>query len=196
MRGGLARSTTPAARRYVANLTSLDAQFKDDLGFVPRQGVDIISAGVIRRLRPQALAPRVREIRPQLSYARYESNGSSPESSGGAETEAIVPAISTEFSDASLLDLTLERDTEVPATAFRPQGIPAGRSIAPGSYHFRAGTLTYTGSNARRLSFTGAWRFGEYYSGTRDGVTAGGRVRDQREARVHGIDDVGHRGLA
>lgn len=34
-----------------------------------------------------------------------------------------------------------------------------------------------TGSNARRLSFTGAWRFGGYYSGTRDGVTAGGRVR-------------------
>ena len=163
--------------QYIASLTSLDAQFKDDLGFVPRQGVDILSASVMRRVRLRALAPRIREIRPQFSYARYEGNASLPGSSGGVESEAIVAALSTEFSDASFLDLTLERDTEVPATPFRPQGIPAGRSIAPGSYHFRAGALTYTGSNSRRLSFTGGWRFGEYYSGTRDGVTAGGRVR-------------------
>ena len=164
--------------QYAASMTSLSPLFKDDLGFVPREGVDIFTASVMRRLRPQVLAPRIREIRPQLSYSRYgRSAADSSARPAGLESDAIIAAVSAEFSDASILDLNIQRDTEVPAIAFRPQGIPSGRSIAPGRYRFGTGTLTYTGSSSRRLSFTGAWRFGEYYNGTRDGVTAGGRVR-------------------
>ena len=165
--------------QYVASFTSLSPHFNDDLGFIPRAGVDVVSASMMRRLRPNALAPGVREIRPQLSYTRH-ARSAADDSSGrphGLESETITPAVTTEFADASTLALTVLQDTEVPTTPFRPQGIPAGRSIAPGSYRFRAVGLTYAGSNARRLSFAGGFRAGEFYDGTRDGVTVGGRVR-------------------
>jgi hypothetical protein len=166
--------------QYVASLTSLSSRFKDDLGFIPREGVNILSGTVMRRLRPEALAPAVRDIRPQLSYSRYGRSRSAASLNGrapGLESETTTASVTSEFADASTIDVNVELNTEVLALAFRPQGIPAGQAIAPGRYEFRAGTLAYTGSNGRRLSFAGVWRFGEYYSGRRDGVTAGGRLR-------------------
>ena len=39
---------------------------KDDLGFIPREGVDILTASVLRRMRPRATSRYVREFRATL----------------------------------------------------------------------------------------------------------------------------------
>jgi hypothetical protein len=68
-------------------------------------------------------------------------------------------------------------DEEALIVPFRPQGIPAGSVIPAARYRFNSGAVSYAGSNSRRVAFNGEYRFGEYYSGTRTGFTAGGRVR-------------------
>ena len=60
---------------------------------------------------------------------------------------------------------------------FRPQGIPAGRSIAAGRYQFWNQVLSYEANNAKRLAPSLSVRNGDYYDGTRRGVTVGGRYR-------------------
>jgi len=165
--------------QYTVNFTSLGNTFRDDLGFIPRQGVDITNATVMRRLRPRALATRIREIRPQLPYARYTRDALNPATGRaiGVETQTLTPTLTFELADASIAEVPLLHDEEVLTAPFRPQGIPAGSSIAPGRYSFNNGSITYNSSNARRLSPEAGYRFGEFYDGNRTGFTAGGRFR-------------------
>jgi hypothetical protein len=165
--------------QYTLQYTSLGDAFRDELGFIPRQGVDILNGDVLRRVRPAALAPTVRELRLDLPYARYTRDAFDATTGGpvGVETETINPNVTVEFADASTLLVGFLTNEEALTAPFRPQGIPAGASIGAGRYHFNNGNVTYAGSNSRRLAFNGEYRFGEYYDGTRTGFTAGGRVR-------------------
>jgi hypothetical protein len=164
---------------YTANMTSLGPAFRDELGFVPRQDVDILNASLMRRLRPAALARHVREIRPQLPFVRYSRGTLDPRTSRpiGVETAIVNPSVTVELSDASTAEYTYTWDEEYLASPFRPQGIPAGKSIAAGRYRFANHAVTFEANNARRLALTGGLRAGAFYDGHRDGVTAGGRLR-------------------
>jgi hypothetical protein len=93
------------------------------------------------------------------------------------ETETVNPGVTVEFSDASTMAFNVLNEEEALTAPFRPQGIPPGSVIPAARYHFNSGAVSYNGSNSRRLAFTGQYRFGEYYNGTRAGFTAGGRVR-------------------
>ena len=153
------------------NYTSLGSLFRDDLGFVPRQGVDILSADYLRRWRPKATYRWIREFRPEVSYNRYTTAGNVVQSA------SLSPSVSAELSDSSDLIVYYTRAEENLTAAFRPQGIPAGRTIPAGRYAFNTGSISYVPSNAHVLAPTADYRFGEYYNGTRRGYTAGARVR-------------------
>ncbi|MGE3189420.1 MAG: DUF5916 domain-containing protein [Vicinamibacterales bacterium] len=168
--------------QYVLNYTSLGDTFRDDLGFVPRQGVDIANGRVMRRVRPRALAPFVREIRPAIDGARYTRDAVNPATARriGVETALVTPGVTVEFSDASTAEYSLTSDEELLSGPFRPQGIPAGKAIPAGRYRFTVHELTYGASNALRVAPSVSVRTGDFYTGSRSGVTAGGRVRVNR----------------
>lgn len=163
----------------VLNMTSLGDTFRDELGFVPRQGVDILSASLMRRIRPRSLRRWVREIRPQLPYQRYDRDTTNPQTGKpiGLETGLLVPGVTVELFDASTIDYTYTIDEELLTAPFRPQGIPSGKSIAPGRYRFQNQALGFDVFASRRFAPNAAVRSGEFYDGTRDGVSVGGRVR-------------------
>lgn len=165
--------------QVTANMTSLGSTFRDELGFVPRQDVDILNLNVMRRLRPRSLARHVREIRPQLPYVLYRRGTIDARTSRpiGVETETITPTLTVELSDASLVEYAYAANEEYLVSAFRPQGIPAGKSIAPGRYTFSTHAVTVDQNNARRIAFLGGVRTGGFFDGDRSGVTAGGRLR-------------------
>ena len=118
--------------QYSVQYTALGDTFKDDLGFIPRQGVDILSADVLRRIRPKRTARHVREIRLDLPYARYTRDATNPVTGRpiGVETQTIEPGATLEFPDASSLQFSVLAEEEGLSAPFRPQGIPVGAAIA------------------------------------------------------------------
>jgi hypothetical protein len=165
--------------QYTVGYTSLGESFRDDLGFVPRQGVDILNASVLRRVRPASIARYVRELRPTLPYARYSRDAIAPSTGEriGVETALFSPGMTLELFDASTADYTFTSDEEFLSAPFRPQGIPAGAFIPAGRYRFSDHTVTFDTNNARRLAPGGSVRHGGYYNGTRTGVTGSARLR-------------------
>jgi len=161
----------PGKTSTAVSFTSLGNDFRDDLGFIPRQGVDIFTASVLRRLRPAWSAGLVREFRPALAYTLYRRDRI------GVETATFAPSFTAEFHDAATAVLTFQRNEEYLATPFRPQGIPAGFSIPTGRYRFETADLTYTGNNSRRLAPIVGLRGGGYFDGDRVGATGGARFR-------------------
>jgi hypothetical protein len=169
----------PGRTLYVLNYTSLGDTFRDELGFIPRQGVNILNADLMHRFRPKALAPLVREIRPELPFVRYTRDALNPATGApiGVETQTLSPIATVEFADSSTVQVQVNRNEEALSSPFRPQGMPAGDAIAPGRYRFVDGALAYSPTNSRRIAPTAEYRVGEYYNGTRTGFTAGVRVR-------------------
>jgi Domain of unknown function (DUF5916)/Carbohydrate family 9 binding domain-like len=151
--------------------TYLGDQFRDDLGFIPRLAVDILTASVMRRMRPEWSSKTVREWRATLPYTLYLRDGI------GIETQTIAPSITAEFHDASTAVLTFQHNEEYLSTPFRPQGMPPGYRIEPGRYLFELADLTYTGNNSKRIAPVAGVRGGGYFDGDRVGATGGARVR-------------------
>ncbi|MFN8061736.1 MAG: DUF5916 domain-containing protein [Vicinamibacterales bacterium] len=153
--------------RYQASRTSIGTHFRDDLGFIPRSGVDITNVALAQRFRPKA-ARLVREIRPELPYTRYDKDGF------GIETETFTPSVFVDFADGSQLRATAGVNEEALTTPFR---IRPDYAIAPGRYHFNDESVEIATSRARPVSLTGEWRTGEFWNGSRRGFSTGGRVR-------------------
>lgn len=161
----------PGKTATSVSYTALGNEFRDDLGFIPRQGVDILTASVMRRMRPAWSSKTVREYRATLPYNLYRRDGI------GIETQNIAPSLTAEFHDASTAVLTLQHNEEFLSAPFRPQGIPAGFSIPKGRYRFETADLTYTGNNSKRIAPVAGVRGGGYFDGDRAGATGGVRVR-------------------
>jgi hypothetical protein len=150
------------------SFASLGNEFRDELGFIPRNGVDITHATALQRFRPKALGRYLREWRPQLAYDRYQRAGF------GVETATFRPNVTFEFQDGSTVTATVRDNEEANLEPFR---VRSNYSIAPGRYTFIDGEISFATSRARALSWTGAYRTGGFWHGTRDGVTGGVRVR-------------------
>jgi hypothetical protein len=163
--GGIFDSNTTQVEM---SFTALGTAFRDELGFIPRTGVDIAHATAMQRIRPSALERVVREFRPELAYDRYYRAGF------GVETETLRPGVTVEFQDGSTVSANVRDNEEGTLTPFR---VRPNYSIAPGRYAFVDGDVSFATSRARALSWTGGYRTGGFWHGTRDGVSGGVRVR-------------------
>ena len=151
-----------------ASFASLGTGFRDELGFIPRTGVDITHVAATQKFRPRSLERTVREIRPQLAYDRYQRDGF------GVETGTLRPNVTVEFQDGSTITAVVRDNEEANLEPFR---VRPNYSIAPGRYTFADGEVSFATSRARALSWTGGYRTGGFWHGTRDGVSGGVRVR-------------------
>ena len=165
-RGGAVYDTN--ITRYAASYTSLGTGFLNDLGFIPRRDVGILTADLQRRIRPRSTYRVVREYRPQIRYDRFTKNGV------GLETAIITPTLNLDFADGSNFTINARLTDEVLAAPFR---IRPTIIIPVGEYTYTDANVDYSSSRARPLSLNGGYRFGEFWNGTRQGVTAGGRYR-------------------
>ena len=156
------------ATRYAASYTSLGERFRNDLGFMPRQAVDIATASVARRFRPEATYRVVREYRPELRLDRFTKDGL------GVETQTIGPTFNIDFADGANFTVSGRLNQEVLTAPFR---IRPGSFIPVGEYRYRDGEVDYFSNRARPVSVNGAYRFGDFWNGSRRGYTTGARVR-------------------
>jgi len=155
--------------RYAVTYLSLGNKFRDDMGFIPREGVDILTASALRRIRPRATYKWIREYRPEIEYSRYTRDVV-----GGVETRTVTPMLNIDFADLSQLSVVYRFNEEALASPFRT---PSGYAVPVGRYRFQDGEINALTSRARMFSWTGGYRFGDYWNGSRRGFTAGNRIR-------------------
>jgi para-aminobenzoate synthetase / 4-amino-4-deoxychorismate lyase len=155
--------------RVAASYTSLDASFRNDLGFIQRPGRDILTGVVARGIRPSGDRARiVREYTPGLTFTRFTRDGL------GTETRSVSPNLALLFADASTASVALQMNEEAIEAPFR---INPAHTIPVGRYRFNQVIANGRMTQAHRLALNGELRAGSFWDGTRYGFTAGGRFR-------------------
>ena len=146
-------------------------RFNDEMGFVPRQGVDNSFAFVARAFRPQSLSKWIREIRPHWQFDMFTR-----QNSGGLESRYQDFHFPLTFQDGSNMEVGVNPNTEVVRTPF-PVNTARGIRVNPGRYQFNEYFIFWNTNSAARVSVNSRFSTGEFYDGYRRGYTVSPTVR-------------------
>ena len=145
-------------------------RFNDEMGFVPRQGVNNGFAFVGRRFRPRSVSKWVRETRPHWqidSYVRQDG--------GGLDSRYMDFHWFTNFQDGSSMEFGANANVEEVRAPFT---INSGRGrINPGRYDFNEYFIFWNTNNSATVSLNTRFSTGEFYDGYRNAYTIGPSVR-------------------
>ena len=150
---------------------TIGARFNDEMGFVPRLGVDNAFLFAGRRFRPAKISSWVREIRPHWqidSYIRQDG--------GGLDSRNQDFHLPLAFQDGGSMEVGVNPNTEVVRAPFTIN-TSRGVQVNPGRYEFKEYFVFWNTSNAARVSFNNRYSIGRFYDGYRRSYTFGPSVR-------------------
>jgi hypothetical protein len=146
-------------------------RFNDEMGFVPRVGIDKWFGYVAPHIRSEFLSRwGVRETWPHIELVNIER------SSGELDSRYIDYHIPFGFENGSLFEFGRNETIEHFETDFiisRRRNI----RIPPGEYDFGEYYVIYRGNPSAPLSFTARYNNGDFYDGTKVSYGAGTAVR-------------------
>lgn len=146
--------------------------FRDELGFVPRLGVNHSATYARMNLRPAWAARRgVREIGPHFHFDQFERRDGS-----GTESRYFDWHVVLTMNDSGFFETGVNRNREgtlVPFTLNSARGV----RVAPGTYDFNEYFALYRSNNAARLSYETRVSIGDLYDGSRKSYAFAPTVR-------------------
>jgi hypothetical protein len=147
-------------------------RFRDELGFVPRIGVNHTAAYARRNYRP-AWASRIgiREIGPHLHFDTFERRDGT-----GTESRYFDWHIVLMMTDSGFFESGVNRNREgnlAPFTLNSARGV----RIQPGTYDFNEYFVLYRSNNSARFSYETRVSAGDLYDGRRNGYALAPTVR-------------------
>ena len=150
---------------------TIGARFNDEMGFVPRLGVNNAFLFAGRRFRPALISSWVREIRPHWqvdSYIRQDG--------GGLESRNQDFHLPFAFQDGGSMELGVNPHVEVVRSPFTINS-SRGVRVNPGRYEFNEYFMFWNTNSAARVSFNNRYSIGRFYDGYRRAYTFGPSVR-------------------
>jgi Domain of unknown function (DUF5916)/Carbohydrate family 9 binding domain-like len=165
---------TYQSRRWVARgaYETIGLRFRDELGFVPRLGVDHRAAYARLNVRPNwANRIGIREIGPHLHFDQFDRR-----SDGGIESRYFDWHVVLMMNDSGFFESGVNRNVEGTVTPFTLNSA-RGIRIAPDVYNFNEYFALYRSNNAARFSFEARYSNGGLYDGTRRGYAIAPAVR-------------------
>jgi uncharacterized protein DUF5916/cellulose/xylan binding protein with CBM9 domain len=165
-RGALALSGTWYAAQ--ASYTSITPDFRGDLGFFPRGDIGLTAWDASRIFRPRP-GSRIRSH-------EYGSSGEIFEDSGhdALQSRHLRTYTRQNVSDGGVFEADVDWNYERLTAPFE---VSTGVIIPPGEYRFRQFLSTFSSNKSNRLSGSGGYTGGEFYSGDIRGWTGGVRLR-------------------
>jgi hypothetical protein len=146
-------------------------RFHDEMGFVPRQGVDNSFAFAARAFRPQWMSKVVRETRPHWQFDMFtRQNG------GALESRYQDFHWPLTFQDSSNMEVgvnTNREEVRAPFTINTARGI----RVNPGRYEFNEYFIFWNTNSAARVSLNSRYSIGPFYDGYRRAYTLGPSLR-------------------
>jgi hypothetical protein len=154
--------------------------FNDEMGFVPRLGVNNFEAYVAGRFRPRWASGWMRETFPHFQIENFTR-----QHGGGLESRYMDWHWPVTFQDSTFVEIGTNPNVEVIS---RPFTINTRRNIQilPGRYEFKEHFLLANTNSAARLAFNVRYSIGDFYDGYRRGYTLGATVRANERLNVSG----------
>jgi hypothetical protein len=159
---------------------TIGTRFNDEMGFVPRTGVNNGEAFIGGHFRPERIRKWAREIFPHFQFENF-----SRQQGRGLESRYIDWHLPITFQDSTFVEIGINPNVEVIRTPFT---INSRRNIQvlPGRYEFNEYFLLANTNAAAPLSFNTRYSIGDFYDGYRRGYTIGTTVRANEHFNVSG----------
>jgi hypothetical protein len=153
-----------------ASHLSIGDRFNDELGFVPRVGIEKTEVFVGAHIRPRATSSWLREIFPHWQVQNIGR------AAGGLDSRYFDYHLPFTLQNSTFIEIGVNPNLEdliAPFTINSRRGI----SIPPGRYHFHEYFLLFRTDASARLAFNGRYSNGAFYDGYRRGYTLGTNAR-------------------
>ncbi|HUR33836.1 MAG TPA: DUF5916 domain-containing protein [Vicinamibacterales bacterium] len=148
-------------------------RFRDELGFVPRLGVNHAASYGRLNVRPKWASTRlgIREIGPHFHFDQFDRRDGR-----GTESRYFDWHVVLSMNDSGFFEGGVNRNREGNVTPFTLNSA-RGVRIQPGTYDFNEYFVLYRSNNAARVSFETRVSAGDLYDGTRNGYAFAPTVR-------------------
>ncbi len=145
--------------RLSGRYTTIGERFHDELGFIPRTGVNETNVNINRTLRPTWLPRAIRELGPH--WVLVQSNRAD---GSGLDLRQQDFHFSINFANGSFLEPGANTNVEIIRTPFI---LNSGRGvrILPGRYEYTEYFLTYRPDDSARASVGLRYGIGPFYGG-------------------------------
>ncbi|MGE3957070.1 MAG: DUF5916 domain-containing protein [Vicinamibacterales bacterium] len=140
-------------------------RFRDEMGFVPRVGVNHVASYGRLNVRPRWASERlrIREIGPHFHFDQFDRRDGT-----GIESRYFDWHVVLSMNDSGCFETGINRNREgnvAPFTLNSARGV----RVQPGVYDFDEYFALYRSNNARRFSYETRVSVGALYDGTRNG---------------------------
>ena len=154
--------------RFITVYEDIGSNFNPEVGFIERKGIHQYFGQLAYKPRPRFI-PYVQqmEFETQIEYYTDRSNNLATR-----QTELSWETIFKNSSDFFFRPIEYVRDVLTEPFEIRP-----GIVIPPGSYTFNRPRVSFTSDSSKPLVLTGRYKWGDFYSGKRDEITAGATFR-------------------
>jgi hypothetical protein len=148
-------------------------RFHDELGFVPRVGVNHIASYGRVNIRPEWASRTfgIREIGPHLHFDQFDRRDGT-----GTESRYFDWHLVLGLNDSGFFEGGVNRNREQNVAPFTLNAA-RGVDIAPGVYDFNEYFVLFRSNNAARVSYETRVSTGDFYGGHRNGYTFAPTVR-------------------
>jgi hypothetical protein len=146
-------------------------RFNDEMGFVPRRGVDNSFAFAARAFRPERFSRWIRESRPH-----WQVDAFSRQHGAGLESRYQDFHFPLSFQDGSSMEIGLNTNVEEVRRRFTINSA-RGVGVNPGRYEFNEYFMFWNTNSAARLSVNSRYSTGSFYDGYRRSYTIGPAFR-------------------
>ena len=138
--------------------------FNPEVGFIEREGIRQYFAQFAYKVRPKFL-PFVRQMEFETQSENYY------DCNGNLSSRQHELSWETEFKNSAIFYFRPVEDVTDVLT--EPFEIRPGIVIPAGTYHFNRPRVQFTSDTSKTWGFTGRYKWGDFYSGSRDEVSAG-----------------------
>src|SRR5262245_351870 len=154
--------------RFITVYEDIGSNFNPEVGFIERKAIHQYFGQLAYKPRPRFI-PHVRqmEFETQIEYYTDRSNNLATR-----QTELSWETVFKNSSNFFFRPIEYVRDVLTEPFEIRP-----GIVIPPGSYTFNRPRVSFTSDSSKRLVLTGRYKWGDFYNGKRDEITAGATFR-------------------
>ena len=157
--------------RLAGKYTTIGERFNDELGFIPRVGVNEWNTQLNRTLRPTWLPRAIRELMPHWVFVQSDRADGR-----GLDLRQQDFHFGINFANGSFIEPGANTNVEIIRTPFTLNSA-RGVKIDTGRYEYTEYFLTYRANDSARASMSARYSVGEFYGGYKHGYGAGPTFR-------------------